>query len=372
MADDLLAHAYALRAQAAWIPDWAISVSLLGASVLAALLVHRGVFAALSRMAKRRGLFFRAFVQRTRGPGRFALVILALSAAASLAPLSVPGRALLHHVLLLGFIALIGWAARTAAHVFVVAYSRRFKIEADDNLIARKHITQVKILERTATIFIVILTLAAALMTFPAVRQYGVTLLASAGAAGIIAGFALQPLLTNLIAGVQIAITQPIRIDDAVIVENEWGNVEEIGSTYVVVRLWDWRRIVLPLTYFIQQPFQNWTRETSRLIGTAFLYVDYDAPIDRMRAKLAEIAKASPLWDGDVVNLAVTDVTEQTLQVRCLVSARNAAQAFDLRCEVREKMIAFLKAEHPEALPRTRFSFSEAPGAEGEAAPRLA
>jgi small-conductance mechanosensitive channel len=145
-----------------------------------------------------------------------------------------------------------------------------------------------------------------------------------------------------------------------VIVEGEWGRVEEISSTYVVVKLWDWRRMVLPLTYFIQQPFQNWTRENASLIGTAMLYVDYSAPIDVLRSKLQEIAEGSKLWDRDVVNLAVTDISERTMQVRCLVSARNAGEAFDLRCEVREKMMAFLQAEMPHVLPRERFDLRPA------------
>ena len=336
------------------IPTWAVSLLVLTLGAAVAILVHGLAFALLRSVAEGRGLFFTAVVKRMRGPGRLALIILGLSLASAAAPMTPQARLVLQQGLLIGFIALVGWGAITALHVWTVIYSRRFKIDVEDNLIARKHLTQVRILQRTAVALIVLLTLAAALMTLEPVRQYGVTLLASAGAAGIIAGLALQPLLTNLIAGIQIAITQPIRIDDAVIVENEWGWVEEISSTYVVVRLWDLRRMILPLTYFIQQPFQNWTRESASLIGTAMVYVDYDAPVAAMREKLAEIAKASRLWDGKVVNLAVTDLSERAMQVRCLVSARNAGEAFDLRCEVREKMVAWLREAHPEALPRER------------------
>ena len=183
--------------------------------------------------------------------------------------------------------------------------------------------------------------------------------LASAGAAGLILGLAMQPVLSNLVAGIQIAITQPIRIEDAIIVENEWGWVEEITATYVVVRLWDWRRLVLPLTYFIQKPFQNWTRENARLIGSAFFYVDYEAPIDRLRAAFEDIVKASKLWDGDVQVMQVTDITERVLQVRCLASARSAGVAFDLRCEIREKLMAFMRDECREALPRDRLEWPQ-------------
>ena len=191
-------------------------------------------------------------------------------------------KAALAGVLQVALIVLIGWGALAAVHVGAVVYGRRFKIETADNLIARRHLTQIQILERTATIFIVLLTLGAALMTAPAVRQYGISLLASAGAAGIIAGLALQPLLTNLIAGVQIAMTQPIRIADSIVVNGEWGWVEEIGATYVTVKLWDWRRMIVPLSYFIQQPFQNWTHQSASLIGTAMVYVDYRAPLEEI------------------------------------------------------------------------------------------
>jgi small-conductance mechanosensitive channel len=190
-----------------------------------------------------------------------------------------------------------------------------------------------------------------------------VSLFASAGVAGIVAGLAARPVLSNLFAGVQLAMTQPIRIDDSVVVENEWGTIEEITSTYVVVRLWDWRRMIVPLTYFIEKPFQNWTRETSALIGSAFIYVDYHAPVEAVREKLNEIVKQSKLWDGRVVNLQVTDAKEGTIELRCLMSANSASHAFDLRCEVREKLVDFLQKQYPAALPRQRaeVAMAEAP-----------
>ena len=191
-------------------------------------------------------------------------------------------------------------------------------------------------------------------MTFPAARQYGVSLLASAGVAGIVLGLALQPVLKNLFAGIQLAITQPIRIDDALLVEGEWGKVEEITSTYVVVRLWDWRRLILPLGYFIEKPFQNWTREGAALIGTVMIYLDYSVPVEEIRRKVEEIARGSRLWDGQVVNIAVTDFRENVMEVRILVSAADAGRAFDLRCEVREKLIDFIQRNYPSGLPRVR------------------
>jgi small-conductance mechanosensitive channel len=199
-----------------------------------------------------------------------------------------------------------------------------------------------------------ILTLGFALMTFDAVREFGVSIFASAGVAGIALGLAAKPVLGNLIAGVQIAIAQPIRIDDAVIVNGEFGRIEEFTSTYVVVKLWDWRRMVVPLSYFLENPFQNWTRTSAAVLGSIYFHLDYSAPVARIREKLEELAKESPNWNGDVVNLQVTDTTERTIQLRALLSARNASLSSNLQSEIREKMLAFLQEEHPYALPRMR------------------
>lgn len=174
----------------------------------------------------------------------------------------------------------------------------------------------------------------------------------------------LQPLLKNLFAGIQLATTQPIRIDDALLIENEWGQVEEITSTYVVVRLWDWRRLIVPLSYFIEKPFQNWTRETANLIGTVLIYLDYSAPVDAIRDAAQRIAQQSKLWDGDVFNVAVTDFREDVMEVRVLVSARSAGRAFDLRCEMREQLITFIQGEYPHSLPLTRAEVRSAPEAD--------
>jgi small-conductance mechanosensitive channel len=239
---------------------------------------------------------------------------------------------------------------------------RQFELDVEDNLQARKHYTQVRILKRTAQIIVIIVAIGAALMSFEEVRQYGVSILASAGAAGIVLGLAAQPVLSNLLAGVQLALTQPIRIDDAVVVEGEWGWIEEITATYVVIRIWDWRRLIVPLRYFIEKPFQNWTRERAAIIGSVLLHVDYTVPVEEIRQKLTDIVKSSQLWDGDVVNLQVTDTSERTITLRALVSARNSPQAWDLRCEVREQLIGYLQQHHPGALPRFRGDMEVAGG----------
>ena len=307
-----------------WVPDPILSMLILLLSFVLGLLIHKIVFRISTRLAEKRDLFWRSLVQRTRRPVRLAILTW------------------------------IGWMARTALHIWTTVYLRRFKLDAEDNLLARKHVTQSRILERVAVTVIIAFTISAALMSFPGVRQYGVSLMASAGVAGIVLGLALQPVLKNLFAGIQLAITQPIRIDDALLVEGEWGNVEEITSTYVVVKLWDWRRLILPLGYFIETPFQNWTREGSALIGTVIIYLDYSVPVAEVRRKVEEIAANSSLWDRDVVNVAVTDFKESVMEVRILVSASNAGRAFDQRCEVREKLIDFIQQTYPSGLPKVR------------------
>ncbi|MCP1167791.1 mechanosensitive ion channel family protein [Limimaricola litoreus] len=337
-----------------WLPAWAVILIDFGLAIALACLVHALVFAGLRRLTQGSDFFRRELVARIRGPARLALIFLFIAPAAAVAPLSPSDEQGLHHLVLVGTILLLGWIARVVLDVWAKIHLRRFALDSEDNLLARKHVTQTKIFLRVASVLITIVAIAAALMTFDEVRQYGVSLLASAGAAGIVAGLALQSVLKNIFAGIQLAMTQPIRIDDALIVEGEWGNVEEITSTYVVIRIWDWRRMIVPLSYFIEQPFQNWTRESSQLIGTVMIYLDHSAPVDRIRDKAREIAEASTLWDGGVFNLAVTDFRERVMEVRVLVSARNAPRAFDLRCEMREKLVAWIQAEIPHALPRTR------------------
>jgi small-conductance mechanosensitive channel len=349
--DNLIAG---LQAEFAWAPPWTVSIAVAVVALALAQVAYGAAVRGVRHALARRNEFWRSLVVRTRGPARLALALAALSWSVHAAPFPPGEGALIQHGLLMIFIVLCGWAALTALDIAAALYLRRYQIDTPDNLLARKHLTQVRILRRASATLIVLLTAGLALMTIPGVRQLGVSLLAAGGAAGIILGLALQPLLSNLLAGVQIALTQPIRIDDAVIVEGEWGRVEEIGATYVVVRIWDLRRMVLPLKYFIEHPFQNWTRTSAELMGTAMLYLDYRTPVEAVRRKLDEIVKASPKWDGKVAVTQVTDLKERTMEVRCLVSAADSGSLFDLRCEVREKLIAWLQAERPEALPRDR------------------
>lgn len=265
----------------------------------------------------------------------------------------------IRHAISLVLIAAVGWLLVAALEAGERIVLRRYDISASDNLMARSRHTQLRVLTRTVQIFIVVITIAVALMTFPRVRELGTSLLASAGIAGLVVGLAARPLLENIIAGLQIALTEPIRIDDVLIVEGEWGRVEEITATYVVVRIWDQRRLIVPLSYFLTKPFQNWTRESSELLGTAFLYLDYRAPIDAIRSKLEELCKSSEHWDGRVCKVQVTDARERVIEVRLLVSAPDSSAQWDLRCEVRQGVLEFLQENHPESLPRTRVAWED-------------
>jgi small-conductance mechanosensitive channel len=337
-----------------WLPDMVVALLILAIAVLFALALHRWARKLFRRaIAGRYPFVFSVFTQ-TRGLTKAALLILAMMLAVPVVPLPPETAALLARMMAVAVIGLIGWAAIVALHIAADLYLRRFRLDIDDNLLARKHNTQVRVLARTVDVLLIMLTLSAALMTFPAVRQYGVSLFASAGVAGIVAGLAARPVLSNLMAGVQLAMTQPIRLYDAVIVENEYGTIEEITSTYVVVKLWDLRRMIVPLTYFIEKPFQNWTRENSSLIGNVMMYLDYRAPVGIIRQKFRDIVKESKLWDGQTAALQITDFKEGTMELRLLMSARSSGAAFDLRCEVREKLIDFIQHEHPEALPHSR------------------
>ncbi|MBI1397838.1 MAG: mechanosensitive ion channel [Betaproteobacteria bacterium] len=229
-----------------------------------------------------------------------------------------------------------------------------YDITAADNLRARKVYTQIHVLSKLLYAIVSIFTVASVLMLFPEVRQFGTSILASAGVVGIILGFAAQKTIANLFAGFQLAMTQPIRLDDVVIVENEWGRVEEITLTYVVIRIWDDRRLVVPLSYFIEKPFQNWTRVSAELLGSVFVWVDYTLPVSELRKALKEIIEPNPLWDRRFWNLQVTDSTDRAMQLRVLATSADSSKGWDLRCDIREKLIAYIQTHHPGSLPQFR------------------
>ncbi len=251
-------------------------------------------------------------------------------------------------------IILMAWILIQFLHLAKVMVLKRYKYGEKNNLKARKVYTQFNIIERVLVFLILLVAVALALMTFSEIRRIGVSLIASAGLTGVILGLAAQKILGGILAGIQIAITQPIRYDDVVIVENEWGRIEEINLTYVVVKIWDERRLVVPTTYFIEKPFQNWTHTSSDILGTVFLYTDYTVSFDALREELTRILQSTPLWDKRVNVLQVTNATEKSVEIRALMSAEDSPTAWDLRVLVREKLIVFLQQHYPESLPRSR------------------
>jgi small-conductance mechanosensitive channel len=233
-----------------------------------------------------------------------------------------------------------------------------YDLNKEDNLKERKVRTQLQFIRKIIIVLIVLISLSIILLSFDSVRKIGAGLLTGVGISGIIIGFAAQKSLGNLLAGFQIAFTQPIRIDDVLIVEGEWGRVEEINLTYVVLNIWDQRRLILPINYFIEKPFQNWTRSTSEILGTVFLYVDHTCPVDAVRAEFIRLLSLTPLWDKRVQVLQVTDVKEHTIELRALVSAGNSSKAFDLRCYIREGLVRFIADKYPQSLPLNRLAIN--------------
>ena len=340
--------------QAFWLQAGAIAWPLTIALLLG-LVVHRALLALSRRADAHAATRMRArLVQVIALPAAVALPLFFLSVAIRATPLPEPWLDRIQHWLGIGGLLCLTWLAVRAIGAVERRILRKHPVEVADNLDARRVQTQTRVFSRIAQGAAILAGVSIALMTFPAIRQLGTTLLASAGIIGLVAGIAAKPVFGNLIAGLQIAMTQPIRLDDVVIVQGEWGRIEEIDSTYVVVRIWDERRLVVPLQWFIENPFENWTRTTSQLLGTAFLWLDYRTPMPEVRKALQRICETDERWDGRVCVAQVTDSDRSTLQVRLLVSARNSGDLFDLRCAVRERMIEFLNASHPYALPRIR------------------
>lgn len=324
------------------------------------------VHAVLFRVAvvmKDRWWLDEGLVRRLAGPLRAVLPLLTLSLVLpSVSEIGPAVQELLHHALSVAVIASITWLVTALADAGADVLLRRYDIGLADNLDARRMYTQIQVLERTVIVVIVVLGVGAALMTFPRIREIGASLLVSAGVAGLAVGLAARPVLENLIAGLQLAFTQPIRVDDVVVVEGEWGRIEEITTTYVVVHIWDERRLIVPFSRFISQSFQNWTRRTAQILGTVTLRADYTVPVAVVREELKRVCAASDLWDGRVCNLQVTDAGERTIELRALVSASNSGRGWDLRVHVREQLVAFLQQNHPGCLPTARVALdSEAP-----------
>lgn len=334
-------------------------LAVLGLAVLVGLAMHWVLFRIVRRLTTdmpRVLVFQGALLRRIRRPLALLAPIVAVGVVLPFvkAGLSDTAHELLGDLLYIAAVIAVAWLLIEAVRAGEDLLVRRSDVEAADNLRARKMLTQAKILKRIAVAAIAVLALAAILMRFQAFRDLGTGLIASAGVAGIVVGLAAQRTLGTLLAGIQIAITQPIRVDDVVIVEGEFGWVEEITLTYIVVRVWDLRRIIVPISDFIEKPFQNWTRSSSDLLGTVFLYTDYTVPVEALREEHQRLLEASEEWDEKAAAVQVTDTSERTVQIRFLQSAHSAPALFALRCYVRERMIAFVQREYPGALPKVR------------------
>lgn len=324
-------------------------------AIIIGIAAHRVLYWALRRMAERRhSAFAEAVVRRTYRPAAYILPLLAILAAVPNLVLPENWATSVLRVTGLLTIGAIAWTIITTIQLWSDVIVARHRIDVEDNLVARQLGTRVDILTRAAVIIVIIVAVGMELMTFPEVRAIGTTLLASAGLAGIVVGLAARPLFENLVAGIQLALTQPIRLDDVVVIETQFGRIEEIHSTYVVVRLWDLRRLVVPLTYFINNPFENWTRRTANLLGEVYVFADWTLDVAALRAEIPKIVERSPLWDKQFQNLQVTDVTDRAVQIRALVTARNSADLFDLRCFVREEIVAYIREHQPQAMPKLR------------------
>jgi small-conductance mechanosensitive channel len=329
------------------------NVVIVVSSIALGLLIKAIVHSIFSFYTKRSDYYlFRSVTKHLQAPASILIPLLALNAALPI--IHIANHPVARQAMEIVLIAAFAFLIIRIVVLFEDMIYHRNDITVADNLKARKIRTQIKFVSQFLIALVAVLALAAMLLSFDSLRKVGTGLLAGVGVGSIIIGFAAQNTLSNLLAGFQIAFTQPIRIDDIVVVEGEWGRIEDITLTYVVVKVWDERRLVLPINYFISKPFQNWTRVSTELLGTVFLYLDYSAPVDRIRKRFDQLLRESELWDRKVSAIQVTDCKERVIELRALMSARNSGDAFDLRCYVREKLIEFVQQEFPESLPKTR------------------
>jgi small-conductance mechanosensitive channel len=327
----------------------------LGGAVLVAVLAHLFLYSALRRIQRWRPRFSGEILIRfSSGPAWPLFILLAATLSLQHIHLSGSVAALVQQTLEISYISAFTWLTIALVEIVHALLVRRLPDDLQDDVRARRLRTQIYLLRQIIIWLIVFIGFAAILMTFPSIRNVGAGLFASAGVAGLVLGIAARPTLGNLIAGIQIALTEPIRIDDSVVVEGQYGRVVEVNTTYVVIRLWDLRHMIVPISHFIEKSFENWTRYSSAMIGAVHLQMDYTVPVQQLREQYKTILEASPLWDGKTMVVQVTDSVNGTIEIRFLMSAANSSSIFDLRCSVREKMLDYLQREHPNALPKVR------------------
>nr|WP_242010150.1 mechanosensitive ion channel domain-containing protein [Acetobacter conturbans] len=345
-----------------WLPPNVVSLfvlAVLGAAVagVTGLILRRGLARVPGR--RRSGSFIRTSAVSLRFPAQLAVASVAMIVTIPALEMSPRLAGPIAHLLAVCIVLSLGLSLGRSARLAASLYIEQIDAAGDnheENILGRKHLTQVRLLQRIAGALIAVLTIGAALMTFEPVRQYGLSLLASAGAASIVVGFAARSVLTNLIAGAQIAVTQPIRMGDMIAFNGDWTWVEEINSTFVVLRAWDKRRRIIPLSYFLDNPFENWTYNSAELIGAVYLYLDFLAPVERIRKKLEGIVEACPDWNGKDFSVQVGDANDRTIMIRITAGARTAVRSWDLRCAIREQIIVWIRDNCPEAFPQARFS----------------
>ncbi len=344
-----------------YLPDSARLILIVLAAGIAGAIAGRLLMSVAKWLAKQNSkVFGHVNLARLSAPLYIVMPVLAVFIAIRAMAPEIMATPVFSGIVKVASVALLYWLVMRIIDIVTVAISRRYDMSVADNLRARRVRTQIMVIKSIANFIVFLLALAAVFLMFDTLRGLGVSLLASAGVAGLAIGFAAQKTLGNLLAGIQIAFTQPIRLEDAVVVENEWGWVEEITLTYVIIRLWDLRRLVLPISYFIEKPFQNWTRTSASIIGTVELYADYTLPIDPLREKLVALLETTNLWDKQVQVVQVTDCDKDVIKIRILVSAANSPTAWDLRCFVREQMIRFIQDTYPQCLPKTRAALESA------------
>jgi len=343
----------------AWADDSALRILLAaGVALVLALVVHI-IGAALVRRVTRTMPMASTIAAECLAPTRFVLPLLALQAVWQVAPPDFPLIAGVRHANVLLLLACLTWLGLRVVRGTTKGLIALHPLQVEDNLNARRVHTQARVLANTLVFGILVTGLASILMTFPGARQFGASLLASAGVVGLVVGIAARPVLGNLLAGLQIALGQPLRIDDVLIVQGEWGRVEEITGTYVVLKIWDQRRLIIPLQWFIENPFQNWSRRNPEMIGTVFLWVDYGMPMEPLRREAQRICQASPAWDGRHCKLDVTDTAANGVQIRMEVTAANADLLWRVRCDLREGLVAYLQRDYPQYLPRNRMAVED-------------
>lgn len=341
------------------ISPWMIQIGTIALAMVAGWALQRILFNAFREWQRKKpSVFMESLLRHLDAPSRYAipvlLVLMTLSADYFQNSIFLQGAQLLHVI----FIITLAWLVIQAENIFEDVIRSTFDMTKADNIRERTIHTQMNYIRKIMILIVVVIATGLILMNFESVRRIGSTLLTSAGVAGIIIGMAAQNSIKNLLAGLQIAFTQPIRYDDVVIVENEWGRIEEITLTYVVVRIWDLRRLVVPLNYFIEKPFQNWTKNNADILGTVIIHADYTLPVDEIREELNRFVQDREEWDKKTVGLQVTNATDKGIEIRALIGATNSGHAWNLRCAIREHLITFIQKKYPQCLVKVRIEGS--------------